>query len=189
MKSAAAAAAGCLLMGAAGLYDIGWSIPLPDAPHTEMDVQPDVVLCSQCPAVLHQRWRTPTCLVTRGRITPSTPSSAISATRGSHSASHRWSAVKQMGSGRSPRCNAPKVSRLCVNTPSFWFPAVTQTSSFWGFFSVFCSESQKKDTAEEQEERSSRQKASLKRKKGQFLNLEEHLQHTEIQFSEDELKV
>lgn len=144
-------------------------------------------LCSQCPVVRHQRWRTPTCLVTRGRITPSTPSSAISATQGSRSASCRWSAVKQMGSGRSLRCNALTVSSLCTNTPSSCLGLVFRLYANQLFFFCFCSESQKKDRAEEQEERGSRQQASLKRER--FLILEERLQHTEIQFSEDESEV
>lgn len=86
-----------------------------------MDAWFDRVPCGlwfspQCPVVPRQTWRMPTCLVTGGRNTPSTPSSGISATQGLHNATLQWFAVRQTASGRNPRWNVPTVRALCRNT-------------------------------------------------------------------------
>ena len=57
----------------------------------------------------------PTCLVPGGRSTLSTPSSAISATPGSHSATRRWFAAEQTVSGRNLRWNVQTVSERPFN--------------------------------------------------------------------------
>lgn len=117
------------------------------------------LFCPQCPAVPHQRWRTPTCLGPEERNTRFIPSSATSASPASGSATPLWSAAERTASGRSPGWNAPMVRAF----PPAGVPLYL--SCFSADFLSLGSERQTKNTAEEREECSQKQHLLLKNRK------------------------